>query len=199
MKYKVILADPPWAYSNFKSAANGSPQYKTMPYENIRSIPAYRWADDNCLLAMWGTWPLLPLGISLVKDWGFDYITGVPWIKTLPSAGDISTGVGFWAQSCSEVLLLARRGKVSPPKVTKHLGLLEGEPRTFYAPVSRRHSRKPEEIHQWIESNFQGPYLELFATKSRDNWTCWGLDLGQELTPQGVLNDEQGCKVLKDW
>jgi len=199
MKFKVILADPPWSYANFKAAANGSPQYKTMPYESIKSIPTARWADDNCLLVMWGTWPLLPLGVNLVHDWGFEYITGIPWIKTLPNAGDISTGVGFWSQSCSEVLLLGRKGKVSPPKITKHLGLLEGEPRTFYAPVSRRHSRKPEEIHQWIESNFQGPYLELFATKPRDKWTCWGLDLGQELTSEGVIAGEQGCKALKDW
>lgn len=199
MKFKVILTDPAWSYSNYKASANGSPQYKTMAYEDIKSIPVQRWADDNCLLIMWATWPLLPLGINLVKDWGFDYITGIPWVKTLPKAEDISTGIGFWSQSCSEALLLGRRGEVSPPKVTKHLGLLEGEPRTFYAPVSRRHSRKPEEIHQWIESNFQGPYLELFATQPRKDWTCWGLDLGQELTSKGVINTENDCKVLKDW
>ena len=186
MKYKVILADPPWSYSNFSKAANGAPQYKTMPYEKIKEIPVYHWADENCLLAMWTTWPLLVEGISLVKDWGFDYITGFPWVKTLPKSADISTGVGFWAQSCSEILVLGRRGKVSPPKVEKQLGLMVDEPRVFYSPVSRKHSRKPTSIHDWIETNFEGPYLELFATQSRPDWTCWGLDLGFKLTANGV-------------
>jgi N6-adenosine-specific RNA methylase IME4 len=199
MKFKVVLADPPWSYSQFKKRSNGSPQYQTMPFADIQNIPVARWADTDCLLVLWATWPLLNQGIELVKDWGFEYITGMPWVKTLPKAADISTGLGFWSQSCSEVLLLGRRGNVSPPKNTKHLGLLEGEPRSFYAPVSRRHSRKPEEIHQWIESNFEGPYLELFATQPREKWACWGLDLGVELTPEGVVTTEHGCKVLKDW
>ena len=199
MKFKVVLADPPWSYSQFKKRSNGSPQYQTMPFADIQNIPVARWADTDCLLVLWATWPLLNQGIELVKDWGFEYITGMPWVKTLPKAADISTGLGFWSQSCSEVLLLGRRGNVSPPKNTKHLGLLEGEPRSFYATVSRRHSRKPEEIHQWIESNFEGPYLELFATQPREKWACWGLDLGVELTSEGVVTTEHGCKVLKDW
>lgn len=190
MKYKVILADPPWAYANFKKAANGAPQYRTMPTAQIGEIPVGDWADKDTLLVMWTTWPLLNEGLSLIKDWGFDYITGMPWVKTLPSSGDISTGVGFWSQSCSEILLLGRRGKVSPPKVEKQLGLLVDEPRVFYSPVSRKHSRKPSGIHDWVEANFDGPYLELFATQKRDGWTCWGLDLGYELSAEGVRSIE---------
>jgi len=197
MKYKVIIADPPWRYANFKAAANGAPQYKTLSYKEIRDIPIQNWADNNCLLLLWTTWPLLQEGVSLVKEWGFSYITGWPWVKTLPNSADISTGVGFWAQSASEILLIARKGKISPPKVSKQLGLMFNDPKVFYAPASRKHSKKPEELQDWVEANFDGPYLELFATRKRGNWECWGLDLGYELTAEGVFLNENGCKVLK--
>lgn len=199
MKFKVIIADPPWSYNNYKKAANGAPQYKTMQYADMKALPVQKWAEDDCLLCMWTTWPLLPQGVNLVKDWGFEYVTGWPWIKTVPSSGEINTGVGFWNMSCSEILLIARKGNVSPPKVSKHLGLMHDESVIFYSPATRKHSRKPENLHEWVEVNYKGPYLELFATQQRKDWTCWGLDLGYELTPEGVISHEDGCKVLKTW
>lgn len=186
MKFKTILADPPWKYSNFKSAANGAPQYQTMTYEELKVLPVSTWADKDCLLVMWATWPLLPQAVALMRDWEFEYISGWPWIKTLPKVSDISTGIGFWSQSASELCILGRKGKVSPPKVSKQLGLMVNDPAAFYAPVSRKHSRKPMGIHEWIETNFKGPHLEIFATQFYPGWTCWGADLGHKITSQGV-------------
>lgn len=37
-----------------------------------------------------------------------------------------------------------------------------------------RHSEKPEEFYQIVQSLFAGPYLELFARKPRLGWTCIG-------------------------
>ena len=38
----------------------------------------------------------------------------------------------------------------------------------------RKHSRKPDGIHERIERLVAGPYLELFARQSRPGWTTWG-------------------------
>lgn len=184
-KFKVICADPPWKYSNFSLPANGAPQYPTMTFEDLCELPVNDWADKNCLLAMWCTWPMMPEGVKLVEKWGFDYITGIPWIKTIPSTGEIRCNIGFWTLTTSEYIILARKGKVSPPKKDKKRGLLVGEDRQFYSPINK-HSTKPEDIQTWIENRFTGPYLELFARRNRENWTCWGYDTGYALTKNGV-------------
>jgi N6-adenosine-specific RNA methylase IME4 len=38
----------------------------------------------------------------------------------------------------------------------------------------REHSRKPDEIYDRIESLMEGPYLELFARRSRFGWQSVG-------------------------
>jgi N6-adenosine-specific RNA methylase IME4 len=184
-KYHVIVADPAWQYDNYTSAAHGAPQYPTMTFEELCELPVQDWADKNCLLALWCTWPMMPQGVKLVEKWGFEYITGWPWIKTLPDSGTIRCGTGFWSQSVSEYLILARKGKVSPPKGNKRRGLLIEDNRQFYGPINK-HSTKPEDIQTWIEDRFAGPYLELFARRNRPGWTCWGFDTGYALTKNGV-------------
>lgn len=193
LKFGVILVDCPWKYTNFTKIANGAPQYHTMTFEELCELPVGKWADKNCLLASWCTWPMMPQGIELLEYWGFEYITGWPWIKTIPSTESIRCGTGFWAQSVSEYIILARKGKISPPKKSKHRGLLFEEDRQFYGPINK-HSDKPEDIPIWLENNFKGPYLELFARRERSNWTTWGLDTGYKLTKNGVERLETANK-----
>lgn len=188
VSYAVIVADPPWAYKNFADTAHGAAiaVYDTMPYEAIAAIPVASFAAPDCVLAMWGTWPKLDEGIDLMRAWGFDFVTGFPWVKTSPTSREIYTGIGFWKQSVSELVLIGRRGE---PK--RHadrvpgLGFLVGEPRQFYCPRGE-HSKKPEEIQDWLEREFPGPYLELFARRERPGWSTWGNELGFVLSEKGV-------------
>lgn len=184
-KYRVIVADPPWDYKNYKKTANGAPQYHTMKFKDIAKIPVGDWAEDNSLLVLWCTWPHLSKGTELLKAWGFNYVTGFPWVKMVPSSGQIRCGIGFWTQSTSELILIARKGKISPSRKNPRRGLLVGEDRQFYAPIGK-HSSKPEDIQDWIEARFEGPYLELFARRDRAKWDCWGLDTGYLLSENGV-------------
>ena len=184
-KYSVIVADPPWSFKNYKAAAHGAPQYPTMSVADMGKIPVLSWAKKDCLLLLWCTWPHMESGIQLMKDWGFNYVTGFPWIKTIPNSGTIRCGIGFWTQSTSEFVIVARAGKVSPPRTDKRRGLLVGEDRQFYGPINK-HSAKPEDIQDWVENRFEGPYLELFARRKRENWDCWGYDTGYKLTQTGV-------------
>lgn len=184
-KYKVILADPPWSFRNYKKAAHGAPQYPTMSVKEMGKIPVKDWADKNCLMLMWCTWPHMESGIQLLKDWEFNYVTGFPWLKTVPNSGTIRCGIGFWTQSVSEFMIIGRRGKKSPSRTDVRRGLLIGEDRQFYGPINK-HSSKPEDIQDWAENRFDGPYLELFARRNREKWACWGYDTGFKLTPTGV-------------
>ena len=38
----------------------------------------------------------------------------------------------------------------------------------------RKHSAKPAEFYDLIESRSNGEYLEMFARSGRENWTSWG-------------------------
>jgi N6-adenosine-specific RNA methylase IME4 len=170
-----------------------------MSTKALLKIPVGSWADKDCILASWATWPKLDEAINLIYSWGFTYVTAVPWIKTAPSSGQIRRGVGFWTMGCSEVLLLSRKGKPKRHNVdggkSKPIGLLTDpesdnahgrDSAVFYAPRGKKHSQKPLEVHEWLERYLEGPYLELFATQHTEGWTCWGYDLGQWLSVRGV-------------
>jgi N6-adenosine-specific RNA methylase IME4 len=182
----VILADPPWRYR--RGGVNGAveAQYPTLAREELAAIPVSRWTAEDCVLVLWGTWPKLDECIHLLTAWGFAYVTGFPWIKTVPGTLEPRRGIGFWTQSVSEIVLIGRRGEPVRERDTPPvLGLLAGGDRQFYAPI-RRHSQKPEGLHGWLESQFPGPYLELFARLPRAGWDTWGADLGFTLSANGV-------------
>lgn len=171
-QFGVILADPPWNYANAGCRGAAENHYPTMSVDEICGLPIATLANENCVLLLWTTWPQLQEGLQVIKAWGFNYITGFPWVKitSKPSQtqwGDWKIepqyGVGFWIRGCTEPLLIARRGKVSPP-TDGLIGLLS---------ENYRHSRKPENIYHYAET-LPGPYLELFARRLRLGWNSWG-------------------------
>jgi N6-adenosine-specific RNA methylase IME4 len=95
------------------------------------------------------------------------------WVKTLRSRADMlfitkqdfHVGLGYTTRKNTELCLLARKG--SPKRVSRSVREL------IIAPV-REHSRKPDEVYDRIEAYIPGPYLELFARRTRHNWTAWG-------------------------
>jgi N6-adenosine-specific RNA methylase IME4 len=187
-KYRLIIADPNWQYANYGMKKHGAAKahYAGSGVEEICKIPVQKWADKDCILGLWCTWPKLHDGMRVMEAWGAAYVTGIPWVKTSPSSGNIRTGIGMWFQSTSELLLFGRFGKAKAPKREDPvLGLLCGSERQFYAPV-REHSSKPMSIYDWAEERLSGPYLELFARNKLRGWTSWGHDLGTDLYEGGV-------------
>lgn len=193
--FKVVLADCPWKFRNFGQAKHGAARsaYPCMSDDELKRIPVERWAADEAVLLMWTTWPKLEDTFAIAAAWGFgEYVTGWPWVKLgRPDAGaEVITGIGFWVQHPSEVLLVFRVGSPTRrPNAPRCIGLLEGEPRVFYSArgkKGRRHSHKPLGLHLWTEKTLTGPYLELFGRAPRDGWTVWGNELGFELGPWGV-------------
>lgn len=170
--YKVILADPPWSYSNSGTRGAALNEYQTMNIDDICALPVSTVAADDSVLLLWATNPLIPEALRVCKSWGFKFVTSFPWIK-LTGTPQINFfgewqykpnyGVGFWVRGCSEHVFICKRGKASPPDFD-YVGILS---ENFY------HSRKPENIYEYAES-MTGPYLEMFARRPRSGWSVFG-------------------------
>ena len=175
-KYGVIYADPPWYFKNYSKKGTGRnavAHYDCMSIDKLKQLPIKNLAGKDCVLFLWAVDPLLPKAIEVMEAWGFNYKTvGFYWAKLNKRANqnslserDFFTGLGYWTRANVEQCLLATRG--SPPRIAKDVRRLIIEPR-------REHSRKPDQIYTRIERLAKGPYLELFARKSRDGWDAWG-------------------------
>jgi N6-adenosine-specific RNA methylase IME4 len=195
--YQTLIVDCPWKYDNFGAKKHGAARghYKGMTEEQLAAIPVGRWAHKKSVLFHWATWPKLDIAMRLIPVWGFEYVTAIPWVKTMPTQEEIYNGIGFWTRSTSEVCLIARRGGAKAPKTTAKpgkkrgagpMGLLVGEDRQFYTPRRRHHSTKPLSFMDWILESLPGPHLELFARTQVAGVVAWGFDTGYELGPFGV-------------
>ncbi len=166
--YGVIVADPPWPYRLSKGQEAAKDKYDLMEDQDIYNMPIPNLAAQNSILLLWGTWPKLPEALKTMSSWGFEYVTGFP-------NNGIFYGVGYWVRGCSEFVFIGRKGDVSPPRLEGFLGLMS--PNLY-------HSRKPEDIYQIAES-LPGPYLELFARRSRDGWHSFGNEI-EDVTTREV-------------
>ena len=171
-KYGVILADPPWQYRSKNGNGTAQNHYDTMTTNDLMELPIYDQALPDSVLLMWVTFPMVPDAMQIITAWGYEYVTGFPWIKLqdnpridLFGEAEIvpAYGTGFWVRGCAELVFIARRGKPALPN-GDFLGLISKR---------MKHSRKPDNIHHYAES-LQGPYLELFARRPRDGWDVFG-------------------------
>ncbi len=172
-RYRVVYADPPWTFATYSAKGRGrcaDAHYDVMGLDGLKALPVAEWAEDDAILLMWATDPLLPQAFALIEAWGFKYKTvGFYWAKLNRSGAGYFTGLGYWTRANVEQCLLATRGK--PKRKAKDVARLVVAPR-------REHSRKPDEVYGRIERLADGPYLEMFARNARPGWHGWGNQLG---------------------
>jgi N6-adenosine-specific RNA methylase IME4 len=163
-KYAVILADPPWQYSNSGFNQSAESQYPTMPTDEICSMAdmVREVSIPETVLFLWATNPLLPEALKVMESWGFTYKTNMAWIKG--SSG--GTGIGWYVKSKHELLLIGTKNN-TPHPITK--------PDSYFTTTSKlKHSEKPDESFLIIESMYEGAKLELFSRKARIGWVSYG-------------------------
>lgn len=136
----LIIADPPWSYSQAPGVANPDLQYRTITDQQIAALldNAYDLSVD-ARLVVWCTWPKLGEWWTAAKSMGFrwKYKTGGSWHKK-PNAG-----VGYHWLGNSELALLYVKG--SP-------GIKWGSLSNAHESERQKHSEKPVEwMAQWIE------------------------------------------------
>jgi len=168
--YRTILADPPWYFKMYseKGKYNANRHYDCMKISDIKRMRPLldEFADKDCVLFMWATYPMLPRCIEVMEDWGFKYKTvAFTWVKLNKDESDWM-GMGYWTRANAEICLLGTRGR---PKRQ------DGGVRQLIMSKRREHSRKPDEQYERIERLVQGPYLEMFARPPhREGWDVWG-------------------------
>lgn len=165
-KYKTIYIDPPWAeYGGGKIKRGADRHYPLMNTKDIIDLPIRNLVDeDGCHIYLWVTNNFLPDGLQCLKEWGFDYITTITWMKD-------RQGLGQYYRGLTEHCLFGSTKKRLPYKIQneKRCQGVTGfiEPKTI-------HSRKPEKMRQMIELVSYEPRIELFAREKFDGWDCWG-------------------------
>ena len=159
--YNVIYVDPPWTYTHSFLAGSPNSHYPTMTTEEIceLEIPT----NNDAVIFLWTTNPLLPDAFRVLEAWGFTYKTNICWVKDRP-------GTGHYVRGQHELLLIAVKGNIGTPPTKARIASVIHAPKT-------EHSHKPEEFYDVIEAMYQGKYLELFATEERKNWVSWGLEV----------------------
>ena len=132
---------------------------------------------DTAHLYLWVPNALLPEGLHVVKEWGFQYKANIVWHKLRKDGGSDGRGVGFYFRNVTELLLFGVRGRNART-------LAPGRSQVNYIGSRKReHSRKPDEQYDIIESCSPGPYLELFARGTRPGWTVWGQQAAADYRP----------------
>ena len=189
MTYDVILADPCWSYRNKKtggSHTSGAEQhYQTMSTEEIGALPIPAIAARHSVCFLWATVPLMIDAFHVLSRWDYSYRTAWFWHKVQHK------GIGYWTRGVVEVLLVGVRGNVkawrsswdnwiedAPKTLMDAFDVVDDMHQPVLHDVVRRHSQKPEAVQDRIEQLMPSARrVELFATRTRPGWDCYGLHI----------------------
>jgi len=166
-KYRVIYADPPWKYGSSgvitesDSYGRATRHYPSMSIDELCQLPVKEMVEDNAVLFMWVTSPLLAECFPVIKAWGFTYKASFVWDK-------IGHNFGHYVSVRHEFLLICTRGSCLPD--TKEL--LDS---VVSIKKSRKHSEKPDKFRQIINTLYpHGKRVELFAREQVEGWDFHG-------------------------
>jgi len=182
VKYRTIVADPPWEYpegfgiGRIPKGAQHDGRRQELPYSSmtlteIKALPIMELADpEGAHLYLWTTNRYLRVSFEVVDAWGFRFGQVIVWAKK-PMSGVLG---GAFSPNV-EFVLFCRRGK---------LPHLDRQPSQWYTwkRQTRYHSRKPDGFLDLVERVSPGPYLELFARRQRLGWDTWGNEALEHVT-----------------
>jgi len=184
-KYSIIYADPPWTFKTYseKGKERKSPElhYECMNIEDIYNLPVGDISDDNCILFLWVTNPLLKEGLKTIEEWGFTYKTvGFSWYKKNKIADSFFWGLGYWTRANVELCLLATKGK--PTRISKGVHQVINDEDYWDTEqifsVIRKHSQKPDEVrNRIVDLCGDISRIELFAREEFVGWDSWGNEI----------------------
>lgn len=166
-RFQIIYADPPWSYWE-GGEKNQSLHYQTMSIDEIKNLPIKSITDENSILFLWVTFPILKESLELIESWGFKYSTaGFVWVKKNEKTDSYFFGNGAWTRANAELCLIATKGSVTriDASISQVLDDVIGE-----------HSEKPKRVRELI-TRLVGelPRIELFSRNTKeDGWFNWG-------------------------
>jgi N6-adenosine-specific RNA methylase IME4 len=160
--FRVIVADPPWAYTKREGDAThrGDLPYPPMSTDAICALPVQGLGHEDSVLWLWTTNAFMRDAYRVLDAWGFREKTILTWVKD-------RIGLGDWLRGQTEHCILAVRGK---PTVT-----LSNQTTVLNGPM-REHSRKPDEFYSMVEALCPGSKCEMFCRQVRPGWHAWGAE-----------------------
>jgi len=164
-KYRIIYADPPWNYGDKRDGrtTGAEDHYPTMTIEELCQMNINDITQDNAVLFLWVTSPLLNECFEVIKAWGFDYKTSFVWDK-------VKHNMGHYNSVRHELLLICTKGSCTPDVLKLHDSVITEE-RT-------EHSKKPDIFRSIIDELYTyGSRIELFAREEKHGWNKWGNQL----------------------
>lgn len=164
-KYRIIYADPPWKYGDERSGMGGAAdQYSLMDLEDIKALEVKDLAEEDSVLFMWGTAPLLKEALEVIEVWGFQYKTHMVWNKQKGPQGN-------YVSPRHELLFIATKGSCTPDTNDRPNSVQTIE-------RTGRHSEKPQEFRSLIEQLYTyGNKIELFTRKQIEGWEGFGNEI----------------------
>jgi N6-adenosine-specific RNA methylase IME4 len=169
-KYRVIYADPPWEYatpqhSREEQKTTLDSHYPSLPLNKICDLPVGELAQEDAVLFLWATSPLILDAFQVIEAWGFTYKASFIWDK-------VKHNVGHYNSVRHEFLFIATKGSCLPDKKP------DGEPVLIDSVQSierTEHSAKPQEFRNIIDQLYPaGKRIELFARSAYPGWDTWG-------------------------
>lgn len=188
MKYRTIVADPPWPLPSLRIASGGRRSRETqVPYSllDIDEIIAFKPpAADDAHLFLWATRKVFREGFACVvaRAWGFEPCGEIIWGLNNPGMGS-----GMLVND-HEPVLVARRGSL-PFTADFPVGVQFWRQPYAMTPSgvpAKIHSAKPEAFLDLVEQVSPGPYLELFARRQRLGWDTYGDEALNHVTMGGA-------------
>lgn len=180
-KYQIIYADPPWEYKVYSKKGqtrSAEAHYPTMALGDIQALPVGKLADDNCILFMWTTIPLLRECFSVMESWGFTYKTvAFVWVKQNRKSDSLFWGMGHWTRANAELCMLATKGHPKRKSAGVHQVIISH---------IENHSKKPDDARKRIvELVGDLPRIELFAREKTPGWDVWGNEVTCDVSLTG--------------
>lgn len=177
MTYQTIVADPPWPQKGAgalrgregwhdSTGASKEMPYSTMSLDDIKAMPVGDLADAAHLY-LWTTNGFLDDAFDVMRSWGFSYSTLLVWAKN-PMGGGLGGAYGI----STEYVLFGRKGTL--PALSKVRGTWFNWKRPYDERGKPKHSAKPPEFFDMVETVSPGPRVELFARSARQGWDVWG-------------------------
>lgn len=165
MKYRTIVADPPWCTTtgprfNYEGRGHKQLEYEVMTLSEIKGLKVGELAEASAHLYLWTTNKLVRDAYGVVESWGFKPSVILTWAKN-----PIGMGLGDAFGITTEHVIFGHRGGLRPKCRV---------PTTWWNWKRGRHSTKPEAFQDIVEQVSPGPYLELFARRTRLGWATWG-------------------------
>lgn len=169
MKYGIVVADPPWAFSDKLTMSDvkrgAEANYSTLTMADIRNLPVQDLCAPDALLALWVPSSLLEDGLGVMKAWGFVQKQIYTWVKTTKSGG-LAFGMGRQFRGTSEHALIGTCGRPKPASKSE---------RNVELSLNMGHSIKPASLQERLEAMYpDASKLEMFARRERPGWDCVG-------------------------